>query len=289
MAESPPDPRRHAVLACFCFHSFVQCFCFMDFSTDAALVQRSLAMQDGVEDGLLYYGAFAATLPAMWISMWMLLRGLDRAAGLAMSLLIVAGAWLRFAALMSHSYSLAMLSTVVLGVAGGVIFTSFTFLPERWFPPSERGLATALAVQSNYAGWALGCLNPIMLGDNRGAGESGFRTFLLWQAIITSFGLPLQLMVSSRAPVAGAGVSVSSHTHATVDVRPVTRGSHTSFWDTLSMLGAQHHLATLPATLSPWRCQRHAATLFPTPTQVHAPSTCCTRRATPYSAASGTR
>ena len=100
MAESPPDPRRHAVLACFCFHSFVQCFCFMDFSTDAALVQRSLAMQDGVEDGLLYYGAFAATLPAMWISMWMLLRGLDRAAGMAMSLLIVAGAWLRFAGML---------------------------------------------------------------------------------------------------------------------------------------------------------------------------------------------
>ena len=60
------DPRRWLVLGSFMFGSFIQCFRFMDFSTNAALAKRSLAMSLEVQDGLLYYGAFAATLPAMW-------------------------------------------------------------------------------------------------------------------------------------------------------------------------------------------------------------------------------
>ena len=59
----------------------------------------------------------------------------------------------------------AVVSTGLVGVAGGVIFTMFTFLPARWFPEGERGLATSLAVQATYAGWALGALIPIVLGS----------------------------------------------------------------------------------------------------------------------------
>ena len=65
------------------------------------------------------------------------------------------------------------------GIAGGVIFSSFTFLPERWFPAAERGIATALAVQSTNFGWGLGTLIPAVLGDDPSPAE--FKTFLLWQ------------------------------------------------------------------------------------------------------------
>ena len=37
------------------------------------------------------------------------------------------------------AYCLALASTFLLGVAGGVIYTSITFLPAQWFPDKERG------------------------------------------------------------------------------------------------------------------------------------------------------
>ena len=215
-ADRHADPRRHAVLACFCFHSFIQCFSFMDFSTDSELTYASLGMgtMHDVQllEGLLYSGGFAATLPAMWASLWLLLRGYDWTAGFLMSLLIVAGAWLRLVAVVSTSYALALTSTILLGAAGGVIFTSFTFVPARWFPPNERPLATALAVQSNYAGWALGCLNVPMFGvptnytapdGNTTAAQksvNGLTHFLWIVAFLTTMALPVHILVNRRRP-----------------------------------------------------------------------------------------
>lgn len=205
----------------FCLQSFLQNFAFMNFSTDSTLVENDALKLSGglkeIEMGLIYYGAYAATLPAMIVSMVLLLRGYDRTAGLAMSLLIVIAGWLRYLAALQQSYALALTSTVILGLAGGVIFTSFTFLPERWFPPHERAFATALAAQSCYAGWALGCFNPPMLGReiDQGSGEqhtlSGLRSFLLAQAIITSSILPLQLATNTRGPLTSAEGDPSAH------------------------------------------------------------------------------
>jgi len=215
LRQAEPDPRRHLVLACFCFHSFIQCFCFMDFSTDEKLSNEALSVAEDsatseLLNGLLYYGGFAATLPAMWISLWLLLTNRDWTAGFLMSMLIVLGAWLRLVAVYLEDYSFALISTIALGAAGGVIFTSFTFVPERWFPVHERQLATALAVQSNYAGWALGCLNPTMLGHKH---VSDLKTFLLWLAVVTSFALPLHFVANSRGPrVALNSASPSSST-----------------------------------------------------------------------------
>ena len=202
------DPLRYPVLLCFCAHSFMQCFVFMDFSTVETLAEHSLNMTGSAkaaEVGLLYYGGFAATLPSMLVALWLMLHGYDRAAGRCMSLLIVMGSWLRLYAAIVHSYAGALASTILLGCAGGVIFTSFTFLPERWFPDHERGFATALAVQSNYAGWAVGALNPAMFGGSLFGGmakptEQGLRRFLVVQAIVVSFLLPLHLMTNWRAP-----------------------------------------------------------------------------------------
>jgi MFS family permease len=191
------------VLGAFVFQSFIQCVCFMDFSTDEALVEETLHTEDPSEIGHLYYGGFASTVVAMFYSLWLLLSGRDWRAGLGMAILIVAGAWLRLIAAHAHSYALALLSTLSLGLAGGVIFTSITFLPERWFPEHERPFATALAVQSNYAGWAVGCLTPVMFGKPGPDGEhtqTGMRTYLLWQALLTSLALPIYLAANTRGP-----------------------------------------------------------------------------------------
>lgn len=239
-----PEPAagRHLVLVTFCLHNFFQCFCFMDFTTDEDVVTPMLNMNmssaaGAAELDLLYYGGFAATLPAMLVSLWLLLKGYDRVAGLLMSVLIVLGAWLRYAAAVEHSYPYALISTVSLGLAGGVIFTSFTFLPARWFPEEERAFATALAVQSNYAGWAVGCLNPLLfIGDTEEAKEASMVRFLLVQGIITTLLLPLQVVVSARAPPDADAIVPST---ATAAAEP----------DKLGVGASLHLLATRPQYL----------------------------------------
>jgi hypothetical protein len=164
----------------------------------------------------------------MLISLWLLLNGKHWTAGTAMSLLIVAGAWMRWWAVVAESYAIALVSTISLGLAGGVIFTSFTFLPARWFPESERGFATALAVQSNYAGWALGTINPTMFGNVAAPTEEGLRHFLLIVAVITTVGLPIQLAANTRGPLDGASGEESSSSTTTTTTTNTSATSPTS-------------------------------------------------------------
>ena len=228
VTQKMADPMRWWVLLSFCVQSFLQNFAFMNFSTDPLLLNEVLQLEGdlaGVELGFIYYGAYAATLPAMIGSMWLLLRGHDWTAGLIMAILIVIAAWLRLLAAVQTSYAWGLISTIVLGLAGGVIFTSFTFLPARWFPEEERAFATALAAQSCYAGWALGCFNVPFLGpevlSNTTDPDSekqhtieGLKTFLIVQAIITTLILPLQLLTNMRGPLptATGGASTSTTT-----------------------------------------------------------------------------
>ena len=183
-------------------------FLFMDYSGAFDLSMKELHIDTDMENNVLYSGAFVATLPFMLVAGWALLRGYDWSACLAMSALIVLAGWLRWAAVVVGSYALAVVSTALVGVAGGVIFTMFTFLPARWFPEGERGLATSLAVQATYAGWALGALIPIVLGSggDEHAQVVNDETFLLAQAIVASVLLPLHFVANRRGPLhAGAG------------------------------------------------------------------------------------
>ena len=75
----------------------------------------------------------------------------------------VLSAWLRFAAVVVSSFSVALASSISAGVAAAVIVSSFSIVPERWFAPNERGLATAIGVQANYVGWAGGVLLPLYI------------------------------------------------------------------------------------------------------------------------------
>jgi len=83
-----------------------------------------------------------------------------------------------------------------------VVVTSFTFVPARWFPERERALATTLAVQANYAGWATGTLIPSVLSDP--PTKPSLEHVLLWQAIlISATTTPLYVLANSRSPKVG--------------------------------------------------------------------------------------
>ena len=125
-----------------------------------------------------------------------------------------AAGWLRYAAVVRGSYGLALLSSIVLGFAGAVIGCSYAEIAERHFPPSQRSLATTLAVQSNYAGWALGAvLVPSCVHDAR-----GMLAFMRAQAIVVSAGVPIFLAVhvASRAKPADAPLAATDAAHDAV-------------------------------------------------------------------------
>jgi len=95
-------------------------------------------------------------------------------------LLNAGAAWLRHTAVVHRSFDHAFVSTILLGGAAAVVVSSFTVVPEAWFAPEERGLATSIAVQSNYAGWALGSFIPLAVKT-----PADMRSFTRRQAIGT--------------------------------------------------------------------------------------------------------
>ena len=117
----------------------------------------------------------------------------------------VAGGWLRYLAVVRSSYALAVLSSLVCGGAAAVVVCSFTAVSERWFRPSHRGLATSIAVQSNYLGWALGSLI--------GAGFSRLGAHPSRDFVLKALGAIGHIFTSPRAfrPQAVAGALASPH------------------------------------------------------------------------------
>ena len=76
------------------------------------------------------------------------------------------------------------------GASASVIVCSYAVIGQRWFRPSQRALATTIAVQSNYAGWAMGSLIGLAVHGDADA----YRQFALWQAAAASLCVPLFLL-----------------------------------------------------------------------------------------------
>jgi len=68
------------------------------------------------------------------------------------------GAWTRWLAVKYTSPTLAIVSSVFIGLSAAVIICSYTAITLRWFPASQRTFACSLAVQSNYLGWCIGAV-----------------------------------------------------------------------------------------------------------------------------------
>jgi hypothetical protein len=119
----------------------------------------------------------------------------NRATMLAAVCLNVGAAWLRYASVVWGSYSTALLSSAMLGIATSVVMPSFALIPQRWFPPNQRAFATSVNVQSNYLGWGLGTLIPLLVSS-----PHTMRSFMLAQAAFATLTLPLTLALYRAAP-----------------------------------------------------------------------------------------
>ena len=177
--------RRWLVLLSFSYFSFSNAVMIMDFATDYALSEALLgASQSDV--ALLYSLFLLSVMPAMFFAAYGVVHHNDATMAIGQSLNVL-GAWLRYAAVINGSFPLAVVSTVCAGASASVIVCSYAVIGQRWFRPSQRGLATTIAVQSNYAGWAMGSLIGLAVHADVGA----YRCFALWQAAATSLCVPL--------------------------------------------------------------------------------------------------
>ena len=179
------------MLASFSFFSFTNAFVLMDFADDYGLAETVLGVGGGGRGSgsvaFLYTLFLLCVMPAMLISSWGVVNHnfATMAIGQAFN---VAGTWLRYVAAQRRSYALAVASTVLAGTAASAIVCSYAVIAEHWFRPSQRALATTVAVQSNYAGWALGSLLGLAA---RGDAALFADRILLWQAVVVSLSLPL--------------------------------------------------------------------------------------------------
>mmetsp|Transcript_8667 Transcript_8667/g.21397 ORF Transcript_8667/g.21397 Transcript_8667/m.21397 type:complete len:432 (+) Transcript_8667:204-1499(+) len=182
---------RWVILAVFCFEAALFASLFLNFATTPSLTSTIFELNNDPEPlqwisttGLLSIVAF--TPVASW--------GLQRyhfLFSVASFVLIVLCAWVRYAAARTGNYPLVICSGFFGGAAGAVVIANYSSIPQQWFAPKERALATSLALYSNYASWALSALLVPMKVKKNGQMDS----FLLWQAILASAGLLLFTLI----------------------------------------------------------------------------------------------
>ena len=199
-----PPRRRWAVLASFGFTAGCNALMFMDFSTVSVLSDDVYSISDD-QLNWIYSISLLTVLPFTFPAAYFLVRS-NWSASLVGVILNVAGAWLRMVAVYSRSYDLALVSSVLIGAAASIVICSYTPIAERWFPRSEQALATSIAVQCNYAGWAVGSLIPLFVDGTGEAGLQSMERFQLAQAILVSLSLPLFLLCYRANPEPATGL-----------------------------------------------------------------------------------
>jgi hypothetical protein len=178
--------QRWLVLGSFGLMAGFNAFFYMNFST---VTQASLALFNVDTDTLVwqYSATLLASLPAAFPAM----RFIDSHNYLVTFLgtfsQVLAG-WLRYIAIRDTNFGLCIVSSALVGFGGSVIISTYTTCAQRWFPPHERTLATSIAVQSNYFGWAMGALVVPAVVNEPGNGDlsvikSQFESLALWQAV----------------------------------------------------------------------------------------------------------
>lgn len=65
---------------------------------------------------------------------------------------------MRFVAVKQRHFTLAMGSSVLIGISAAQLACSASVLSKLWFPTNERTIATSASVMANYSGWLLGAL-----------------------------------------------------------------------------------------------------------------------------------
>ena len=185
------------LLVCLAPTYMLNDFFFMSYSAAPEISKAALSPNATLTDSeidWLYSASLCAvvvfTLPAAY-----LLHHHGYIAMLCCVCCNIAAAWLRYLSVACSSFPIAILSSVLLGMATAVIMPAFASVPAAWFSPRQQSLATAVSVQTWYAGWALGALLPLGVHD-----VSSMKTFMLAQAVVVSLTLPLFLALYSAVP-----------------------------------------------------------------------------------------
>ena len=155
----PDLSKRWLIVSLFGLSTAVNAFMWFDFSA----IPETFETAFGASNSMLnwtYTIALLSTLPSAPIAAIQLEK---RTWGTMMTMasLNSVGSLLRYLSVSASAtplYSLALLSSVALGLSTGVILCSITFLAHTWFPPKERALAASVAAQANSGGWALGAV-----------------------------------------------------------------------------------------------------------------------------------
>ena len=189
---------RWFVLLAFAMNCGGNSFMFMDFTTVPDLTKQVFGycpfegdcIQTNSDSGDSFVGwTYSASLLAVLPAAFPVFMYLDKknwiTSGVGMFCNFLGG-WLRYASVeqarngnYAHARTVALTSSIFIGFAAAVIICSYSAISSRWFPESERTLATTFAVQSNYAGWCVGCiLFPYVV-----VSEDALVTVQLYQAI----------------------------------------------------------------------------------------------------------
>jgi len=186
---------RWLVLLAFSLNNACNAFMFMNFATVTALTKDIFSVDD-TGANWLYSASLLAAMPTFFLVLSYITTHNWKIHFLCAFLNLV-GAYLRYQAVVSGSYTLAQLSSIAIGLSAAVILVSITDVAKRWFAPAQQTLAITIAVQSNYSGWCLGGFltpNICAFDDTFNGGEfldcdvtrSQFEFFLLVQAVVVT-------------------------------------------------------------------------------------------------------
>eukprot|EP00929_Paragymnodinium_shiwhaense_P095639 TRINITY_DN5688_c0_g1_i1.p1 TRINITY_DN5688_c0_g1~~TRINITY_DN5688_c0_g1_i1.p1 ORF type:complete len:478 (+),score=59.10 TRINITY_DN5688_c0_g1_i1:119-1552(+) len=178
------DRSRWIVLANFAFHSACNGFLWMDYSTIVATAEEALGVNEEYVNWL-YSLSFMTACPSIFLVL-LLVDRYDYWMTFAGTSCTILCAWLRWIAVWQESFEIAAASSAFLGLGVGIIFARLAELPAKWFGTDERNIATAIAVQSNFFGWAFGGVVVPCLVDT----TASLGSFLLVQAGVVTVCLP---------------------------------------------------------------------------------------------------
>jgi len=190
--EAPVPLRSWLVLISFVFHSFANAFQWMDYtsvSTTAkfALGDGGMAPGDALESDQFNW-LYSSGIICAAVSMLFCMRFMDKyhfgvlAFGAVVNVL---GAWLRYLSVVRTNYTLALVSSIFVGIDCGILYSYFTAIADRWFPERLRTMAVTVCCQANYGGWGIAAVLVPSVVESR----EDLKSFLLIQAIGVSISL----------------------------------------------------------------------------------------------------
>eukprot|EP00927_Polykrikos_kofoidii_P031675 TRINITY_DN27198_c0_g1_i1.p1 TRINITY_DN27198_c0_g1~~TRINITY_DN27198_c0_g1_i1.p1 ORF type:complete len:466 (+),score=88.66 TRINITY_DN27198_c0_g1_i1:39-1400(+) len=238
---STNEEKRWGVLASFACHAFLNQFMFMNFIASKPMASAFRVNKEAITE--LYTVTLLSVLPSILL-VAQLLDVYNWLVPFICVLCTAASGWMRVTAVDTRSYGFMVLANVFTAPGTALVFAGFKELPSKWFPEERLNLvATAVAVQSAFIGWACGALAPALLVST----EKDLGLLLLKQAVVASLCPIIFCLLHVSVPTQAAETARLSAVSASGD-SPQRRQRRMSFVDKSSAYSASVMVST-PAFL----------------------------------------